>query len=210
MFEQRVSYEKGELDERSVSLDPFDQFTAWYEQARAHAEIVEPGAMALATATAEGVPSLRTVLLRGVDARGFAFFTNYESRKGRELNANPFAALLFFWDRLERQIRIEGGIERLDAAESDAYFALRPRGHRLNAWASAQSSVVPDRAFVDARLAAEARRFEDADVPRPPFWGGYRVVPAAFEFWQGRPDRSHDRIAYVREGGGWRTVRLSP
>jgi pyridoxamine 5'-phosphate oxidase len=210
MFEQRVNYEKGALDERSVSPDPFVQFRSWYEQARAHPDILEAGAMALATATRAGVPSLRTVLLRGVDERGFAFFTNYESRKGRELNANPVAALLLFWDRLERQIRIEGGIERLDAAESDAYFAQRPRGHRLNAWASAQSTVVPDRAFVDARVTAEARRFEDADIPRPPFWGGYRVVPSAFEFWQGRPDRSHDRIAYEREGGGWRTLRLSP
>jgi pyridoxamine 5'-phosphate oxidase len=149
-------------------------------------------------------------LLRGYDERGFVFFTNYESRKGRELEHRSKTALLFFWAPLERQVRIEGSVERLDAAESDAYFAKRPRGHRLSAWASPQSAVVPERATLEARMLDMEQRFEGSDVPRPPFWGGFRVVPAAFEFWQGRRNRVHDRLAYVRAGAAWRRERLAP
>ena len=150
------------------------------------------------------------MLLRGHDARGFVFFTNYDSRKGRDLAVRPVAALLFFWPALERQIRIEGAVARLDDAESDAYFASRPRGHRVSAWASHQSAVIPDRAFVEARMEAEDARFADVEVPRPPYWGGYRVTPEIFEFWQGRRNRVHDRLSYRRDGERWRIERLSP
>ena len=207
---ESIEYEKGALDEASVASDPFGQFAAWYEEARNAPDILEPSAMSVATADAGGAPSLRVVLLRGVDARGFVFFTNYESHKGRDLAQNPQAALLFFWDRLERQIRIEGRVERIDAAESDAYFARRPRGHRLSAWASQQSATIPNRAFVEERMAAEDKVFAGIEVTRPPYWGGYRVLPASFEFWQGRRNRVHDRIRYTREGDAWRTERLSP
>jgi pyridoxamine 5'-phosphate oxidase len=208
--DRRIHYERGDLDERAVARDPVAQFNSWYGEALATEEIVEPSAMALATRDGRGRPSLRIVLLRGFDERGFVFFTNYESRKGRELDSGGGAALLFYWERLERQIRIEGAAVRIIAAESDTYFARRPRGHRLSAWASAQSSPVPDRAYLEARMEAEELRFKDADIPRPPFWGGYRVAPTAFEFWQGRPNRVHDRIAYVRAGTEWAIERLSP
>ena len=207
---QRIQYEKGVLDEASAARDPFEQFDVLYEAARTAPEVLEPSAMSIATAGAGGAPSLRVVLLRGVDARGFVFFTNYESRKGRDLAENPQAALLFFWDRLERQIRIEGRVERVDAAESDAYFARRPRGHRLSAWASHQSAPIPNRAFVEERMAAEDTLFTGIEVTRPAYWGGYRVLPDVFEFWQGRRDRVHDRIAYTRDAGTWRIERLSP
>jgi pyridoxamine 5'-phosphate oxidase len=206
----RMNYERGELDEGSVSASPFAQFGLWFEQARA-ADIREPHAMTLATADANGQPSARTVLLRGWDERGFVFYTNYGSRKGHEIDARPLAALLFFWSALERQIRIEGRIERAAAAESDAYFASRPRGHRLSAWASPQSAVVNDRAALDARMHEYESKYPGDEVPRPPFWGGYRVVPARFEFWQGRPNRVHDRIVYDRDvHGGWPIARLAP
>jgi pyridoxamine 5'-phosphate oxidase len=209
-LEQRISYEKGALDEALVGSDPFAQFSTWFDEASASDSVLEPNAMSVATADAAGVPSLRVVLLRGVDARGFVFFTNYESHKGRDLAENANAALLFFWDRLERQIRIEGTVERVTAEESDAYFARRPRGHRLSAWASQQSATIPNRAFVEERMRAEDERFTGVEVPRPPYWGGYRVVPRAFEFWQGRRNRVHDRLVYERAGEQWLIHRLAP
>jgi len=206
----RVSYEQGELVEGNVAADPFAQFGAWLGGALATVDLAEPYAMTVATVSADGQPSARIVLLRGFDPRGFVFFTNYESRKGRELEGAGKAGMLFYWAALERQIRIDGTVARIDANESDEYFAERPRGHRLSAWASKQSAVVSDRAFLEAQMAEEDERFKDIEVPRPPYWGGYRLTPHAFEFWQGRRNRVHDRIAYVRAGDVWRIERLSP
>ena len=206
----RQSYERGQLDRDALPANPLDLFDAWFADAQA-AGIVEPNAMTLATATPDGRPSARIVLLKGADARGFAFYTNHDSRKGRELDAHPFAALVFWWGPLERQVRVEGRVERVDAAEADAYYASRPRGSRLGAWASPQSDEIPDRAVLDTRLADATARFADGDVERPAFWGGYRVVPQAVEFWQGRPSRLHDRFLYRRGAvGGWAPVRLAP
>jgi pyridoxamine 5'-phosphate oxidase len=207
---RRVSYEFGQLEESTVASDPHVQFEIWFAEAHATPEIVEPDAVALATCDLNGRPSARMVLLRGQDARGYVFFTNYVSRKGRDLADNPQASLLFFWERLQRQVRIEGRVERVAPDESDVYFGRRPRGHRLSAWASQQSAVVANRQQLEAQVAETDARFADADVPRPPFWGGYRVVPDTFEFWQGRRNRVHDRIAYLRAGKGWRIERLSP
>ena len=208
--EARISYEKGALDEASVARDPLVQFKTWLDEALATEAIVEPNAVTVASVDSNGQPSLRVVLLRGYDERGLVFFTNYESRKGRELDAHPQAALLFFWAALERQIRIEGRVTRLDASESDAYFMKRPRGHRLSAWASKQSTVVRDRAYLEAQMRAEDERFADVEVTRPPYWGGYRLTPQAYEYWQGRRNRVHDRIAYIRDADGWSLARLSP
>lgn len=206
----RISYEKGALVEGHIAVDPFVQFKNWLDEALSTDGLLEPYAVTVATVAPDGQPSARVVLLRGYDDRGFVFFTNYESRKGQELDGTGKAGMLFYWAALERQIRIDGSVARIAPAESDAYFAKRPRGHRLSAWASHQSSVVPDRAFLEAQMAHEDARFENVEVPRPPYWGGYRVTPHAFEFWQGRRNRVHDRIAYVREGGAWRIERLSP
>jgi pyridoxamine 5'-phosphate oxidase len=206
---RRMTYAREVLDEASVAADPFGQFGHWFGEALAAPGIIEPNAMSVATVGRDGKPSSRVVLLRGWDARGFVFYTNYESRKGKEAAANPFAALLFWWGALERQIRIEGTMERIAPAESDAYFASRPRGHRLSAWASQQSEPVAGKALLELAMAEAEERFPD-DVPRPPHWGGIRVVPERFEFWQGRPNRVHDRIAYERAADGWRPVRLSP
>jgi pyridoxamine 5'-phosphate oxidase len=188
--------------------DPLAQLQEWFAQARA-AGLQEPEAAALATATPDGRPSVRMVLLRGIDARGVAFYTNRESRKGRELAANPRAALAVLWKPLHRQVRLEGDVERLSATESDAYFATRGRGSRLGAWASAQSTEIPGREVLDARLAEASERFP-GDVPRPEYWGGYLLRPHAIEFWSGRPDRLHDREEFRREEGAWRSRRLSP
>ena len=192
-----------------AALDPFARLGAWLDDA-AHAGIAEPAAMTLATATPDGAPSARIVLLRGLDPSGLVFYTNYDSRKGDELAANPRAALAFYWGPLARQVRVEGHVTRLAADESDRYFAQRPRGHQLSAWASRQSSVIPNRAYLEERVREAEQRFAGGDVPRPPYWGGYRLVPTRFEFWEGRPDRMHDRTVYLRDGAGWRTERLSP
>lgn len=206
----RISYERGALDTAVVDASPFVQFGTWFNEAVA-AELLEPYAMTAATVGIDGQPSARIVLLRGWDERGFVFFTNYESQKGHELAHTPRAALLFYWAPLERQIRIEGTVERLTASDSDAYFAKRPRGHRLSAWASRQSSVVPDRGYLEAEMSAYESRFPH-DVPRPEYWGGYRVKPSRFEFWQGRRNRVHDRILYRRvlATGNWIIERLAP
>jgi pyridoxamine 5'-phosphate oxidase len=209
LADRRRSYAQGSLDEGDALADPFAQFERWFGDAE-RSDTLEPYAVTLATVSADGQPAARVVLLRDYDPRGFVFFTNYESRKGRELASSGKASLLFFWPALERQIRIDGTVAKIAPAQSDAYFAKRPRGHRLSAWASPQSTVVPDRAFLEAQMRTQDERFRDVDVPRPPHWGGYRVVPHAYEFWQGRRDRVHDRIAYVPAAAGWRTERLAP
>jgi pyridoxamine 5'-phosphate oxidase len=204
----RVDYRRAALSEHESAKDPFEQFTRWLDEAIA-ARVPEPNAMSLATVDAGGAPSSRIVLLKSVDARGLVFHTNYDSRKGRELEANPRVALLFFWPELERQVRVTGRAEPASPAESDAYFAQRPRESQLGAWASPQSAEIADREALEARLAEARERFPDA-VARPPRWGGVRVVPAGFEFWQGRPSRLHDRLQFTREGDAWRIVRLAP
>jgi pyridoxamine 5'-phosphate oxidase len=197
------------LLESAAPGNPFALFAQWYLDAEA-AELPEPSAMALATANADGVPSVRMVLLRGFDERGFLFYTNYQSRKAEELGANPRAALVMYWAPLERQVRIEGVVEKLTAAESDAYFQTRPRGSQLGAHASPQSTVIPGRDYLEARLAELEAAFAGAAVPRPPHWGGYRVVAHTIEFWQGRPNRLHDRLRYQRVDNGWVMERLAP
>jgi pyridoxamine 5'-phosphate oxidase len=191
------------------SADPITEFQNAVERAQAHQ--VDTAPVALATADAHGRPSVRMVLLRGADASGFVFHTNYNSRKGRDLDGNPHAALCFHWVTLDEQIRVEGRVERLPDAESDEYFQSRPRGSQLGAWASAQSEVLPARETLEEQYREVERRFQDIEViPRPPFWGGYRLVPDQIEFWYGRPDRLHDRVLYTREGDRWRIERLYP
>jgi pyridoxamine 5'-phosphate oxidase len=199
------------FDEQSVDPDPFRQFAAWYADAEVATDD-RAAAMVIATATPDGRPSARVVLLRGVDERGFVFFTNYGSRKGDELAENAQAAGLFYWRELDRQIRIEGPTTKIAPDESDAYFAQRPRGHQVGAWASPQSAPIADRAALQVRFdEAEARFADDGDpVPRPDFWGGYRLVPEMFEFWQNRADRLHDRVRYTRRADGWVIERLAP
>ena len=206
----RREYARARLDEAHVSPDPVVEFDRWFTQAR-EAKVPEPNAMTLATATREGAPSARIVLLKGYDERGFVFFTDYRSRKGIELEQNPQASLVFFWPELERQVRIIGTVERTSAQESEEYFRTRPRGSRLGAWVSHQSRVIPSRAQLESGLRQVKERFPTDEVPLPPYWGGYRLRPQEVEFWQGREDRLHDRIRYLRKkGGGWQLERLSP
>jgi pyridoxamine 5'-phosphate oxidase len=204
----RVEYMRAALSERDAAPDPFGQLARWLDEAIA-AAVPEANAMALSTVDATGRPSARVVLLKSLDARGLVFHTNYDSRKGRELAANARVALLFFWPELERQVRVEGAAARASAAESDAYFAQRPRDSQLSAWASPQSAPIADRAVLEDRFAAAEARFATI-VPRPPNWGGFRVVPDRVEFWQGRPSRLHDRLVWTRKDAGWAIERLAP
>jgi pyridoxamine 5'-phosphate oxidase len=205
----RKDYSLHGLTEADAGHDPFALFHKWLNQAIA-AELTDPNAMILATCTPEGIPSARAVLLKALDDRGFTFFTNYDSRKGHEMAANPRVALVFLWHQLERQIRVEGTAEIVTAAESDEYFVKRPLGSRLGAWASPQSAVIPDRVFLEDAHAELMAKYPDGNPPRPPNWGGYRVLPEVIEFWQGRPSRLHDRICFTRAASGWKRERLAP
>lgn len=206
----RRSYERAELLEADVAANPVAQLKKWLEEAGAVTSPVETNAMCVATADAAGHPSARMVLLRGLDDRGLIFYTSYFSRKGRELIENPHAAATFYWPALERQIRIEGSVTQISDDESDAYFESRPRGHRLSAWASEQSEPVESRTILDERMQHFDDRFEGEDVPRPHSWGGFLIAPSRIEFWQGRPNRMHDRIVYERNGRDWSISRLQP
>lgn len=197
------------LIEADVQRDPFAQFADWLAAAKA-IDMIEPTAMTLATVDADGRPSARVVLMRGVQDGALRFFTNYDSRKGAALAAHPFAAATFWWDKLERSVRFEGVIERLDAEASATYFHTRPRGSQIGAWTSRQSQVVPSRATLEARLVANQQRFAEGEIPLPEFWGGYALRPDVIEFWQGRDDRLHDRLRFRRNGDGWVLERLEP
>lgn len=207
--DMRKEYALNGLGEADVAPDPIAQFQAWFGQALA-AKLPEPNAMVLATVGADGQPSARVVLLKELDADGFVFYTNYESRKGRELDAGGRAALVFYWADLERQVRVEGGVERVGAAQSDAYFASRPAGSRIGSAASPQSQVISGREELERRVAELAAQHPDGAIARPAHWGGYRLRPAVVEFWQGRPSRLHDRIRYRLDGGRWTVERLAP
>jgi pyridoxamine 5'-phosphate oxidase len=206
----RKEYTKGSLSEKDLEQNPFKQFEKWFEEAKA-AGIEEPNAMTLATATKDAKPSIRTVLLKGVDERGFVFYTNYESRKGRELAENPNAALCFHWQPLERQVSIMGMVEKVSREESEAYFRSRPLTSRYGAWASHQSEVIAGKTELLKRAAEMALKYPTGDVPCPPFWGGYRLLPDEIQFWQGQPSRLHDRFRYLKQPDGtWKIDRLSP
>ena len=211
MQDLRREYKSGELLESNIKENPFEQFQAWFQEALS-GKILEPNAMTLATCD-HNKPSARIVLLKGVDARGFIFYTNYHSRKGNELESNPHAALLFFWDTLERQVRVEGIVERIDRNSTEIYFNSRPKDSRIGALASPQSTVIESREVLENKMKALSDKYTNAeDVPVPPYWGGYRLVPRYFEFWQGRSSRLHDRIVYehVAEKNSWKACRLAP
>ena len=207
----RKSYERAALDEHGIDRDPFQQFTIWYDEAVA-AGLPEPEAMTLSTATLEGQPSARIVLLRGYDERGFCFFSNYPSQKGQELAANPYAAVTFHWVELERQVRISGRVEKVTEAESDAYFQSRPSQSRIGAWSSPQSNVISSRDALEELFEKYQEQYlDETAIPRPEHWGGYRVIPKRIEFWRGRPNRLHDRLRFIRiDQGPWTLQRLAP
>ncbi|WP_353930290.1 pyridoxamine 5'-phosphate oxidase [Okeanomitos corallinicola TIOX110] len=206
----RKDYALQELSEAEINHNPFIQFKFWFDQAVA-AQLPEPNAMTLATSTPDGKPSARMVLLKNFDERGFVLFTNYNSHKGKEITANPHAALVFWWAELERQVRIAGTVEKISDEESDDYFEVRPHNSRLGAWASNQSEVIANREVLEAQLQAFQDKYENKEVPRPPHWGGFRIIPQEIEFWQGRSSRLHDRLLYTRlNDGGWKIERLSP
>jgi pyridoxamine 5'-phosphate oxidase len=205
----RRDYSLHSLNESDVASSPIQQFTKWFDEALA-SEILEVNAMTLATSSKDGKPSARIVLLKGFDERGFVFFTNYESKKGKALNENPHTALVFFWKEIERQVRVEGVIEKISAAESDEYFFSRPEGSRISAWASPQSKIIESRNILEENVQRFLNEFKNS-IPRPPHWGGYRVMPELIEFWQGRSNRLHDRIQYTKTGSGsWKVDRLAP
>jgi len=205
----RTDYRRAALSEDDAASDPIAQFSVWFQEA-VSADVIEPNAMCLATATPDAYPSARMVLLKGADARGFVFYTDYRSRKGRELADNPCASLCFFWGELERQVRINGAVQRVSRAEADDYFQSRPLPSRVGAWTSHQSQVLPSRNALEQELAQNEARFADGIVPLPDHWGGFRVIPEEIEFWQGRPSRLHDRLQYRRDAGVWVKRRLSP
>jgi len=205
----RLNYTRHQLAETDVDPDPLKQFHDWFGEA-VQAEVLEPNAMTLATVTPTGAPSARMVLLKGLDDRGFVFYTNYDSRKGQELAETPQAALVFWWAELERQVRIEGRVERVSNEEADAYFHSRPLDSRLGAWVSEQSRVIASREVLEQRFQDLQQQYQDQPIPRPPHWGGFRVVPQLIEFWQGRPNRLHDRLRYCRDEEHWRIERLAP
>lgn len=205
----RTDYSKARLNIEETAEDPIEQFQQWFREAQ-EAKVHEVNAMNLSTASADGRPSSRIVLLKEITEKGFAFYTNYESSKGRQIAENPFAAITFFWPELERQVRIEGRVEKISPELSDQYFSSRPRASRLGAWASPQSREIPDRKTLEEREKEYKEKFGEGPIPRPPYWGGYELIPDHIEFWQGRPSRLHDRLVYQKDVSGWVRKRLAP